>query len=109
VYAHLALESLYLKPNEKNIAFRLRKRIHVLFPKIEENDLKEIYGKRSGFVHGKTFFSLFDSYLLFDEEEVGLFEDVNLLLLILIESIRILIDKDATKFLFSEEITYKCE
>lgn len=108
LFAVLGLESLFVKPNSKNISYQFQRNLKAVFPSLSDVDLKKIYGMRSKFVHGETEFSILDSFLELERDN-SLNNALELLVMLLVESIRILIKNDAIRFHFQETVTYQFE
>ncbi len=105
LYSVIGLESIYT-PGNKGISYALQRRVNHIFPSITKEQIKDIYTKRSKFVHGEIKMNIYsdDTDILngvsqFDEEPI-------LAAALLIESIRILIANNSTRIAFDETITH---
>ena len=85
----------------------MQKRINNVFPSITKEQIKDIYKKRSDFVHGETKINVHKDYSDIING-VSQFDDAPLLAVaLLIESIRLLIANNAKSILFNEHISHK--
>lgn len=106
LYSVIGLESIY-SPDNHGISNALQKRINHIFPLITKEQIKNIYKKRSDFVHGKEKIHLYNDYT---DMMNGIFPYDNVSFLataLLFETIRKLIANDATKIIFHEQISYQ--
>ena len=106
LYSVIGLESIYT-PGSKGISYALQHRINHVFPSVTKEQVKDIYNKRSKFVHGEPKMNIYEDntdilngVFQFDEEPI-------LAIALLIESIRILIANNSSKIVFDEQITHQ--
>lgn len=109
LYGVIGLESIYAAKNEKGIAERLKKRISLLIPSVDEQRIKELYKMRSKVVHGEVKLGIsfsIDEVLESDEgfEQSGVFATA-----ILLSSIRKLVAQNATSIKFVEKTEFSFE
>lgn len=109
VYSTIGLESLFCPKDNKNTKYLLSKRIPKVFPNIEESKIKNLYASRSDIVHGNIKIGIY--YLIREiiKSDDEIMESCILGAVLLVESIRKLIECNATHFVFQEKIEYKCE
>lgn len=101
LYATIGLESIFTK-DEKCVKQQLKNTIPKLFPEITEEDINQLYRKRSDFVHGDIFFPTNEQYRT--ESMDGVFEYHKIARLastLLLVSIRTLVETDSTQ-IFSD-------
>lgn len=106
LYSVIGLESIYT-PGIKGISYALQRRINHIFPSVTKEQVKDLYSKRSKFVHGELKMNIYEDYtdilngvFQFDKEPM-------LAVALLIESIRILIANNSSKIVFDEQITHQ--
>ena len=105
LYSVIGLESLFTEPKSRNITYQLKKNIAAVFPSLQEADLNKVYKLRSKFVHAGSDISFLDSFIGFANDST-LKESLELASAILIESIRLLIRSQASRFVFKETTSY---
>lgn len=105
IYSIIALESVYT-PNSKGISNTLQKRITTVFPAITKEQIKQIYAKRSKYVHGEIKIGLFPFYDEVMEDDHDFYDSATLATAMLIETLRILIANNSVSFVFYENITF---
>ena len=105
LYSVIGLESLFTEPKSRNISYQLKKNIAAVFPSLQEADLNKVYKLRSKFVHAGSDISFLDSFIGFANDST-LKESLELASAILIESIRLLIRSQASRFVFKETTSY---
>lgn len=108
MYAIIALENLYCEKGGKGVSYLLQQRIKSVFPSIDDVTIKKIYKIRSRFVHGEQEFSIYDSYVEFDDDDKETIELICIAELVLIETIRLLIANNASRLRFIETSSYEC-
>lgn len=107
MFANIALENLYCDQDTRGKTSMLKKRIKAVFPTIDDQTINQIYKIRSKFVHGEQTFSIYDSFVEFDDDKET--ESlINLAEIVVIETIRLLISKNATELRFQEIVSYEC-
>ncbi|MBR2924128.1 MAG: hypothetical protein IKC28_03765 [Clostridia bacterium] len=110
IYTSIGLESIYV-PENRNERQRLKTRIKLLFPHLDiEASINDMYTFRSKFVHGEIsmgIWSLMEPNISSDEAKLE--KTAQFAAAILVESIRILISKNATGIKFSEITEYALE
>lgn len=105
IYSIIALESIY-SPNSKGISNTLQKRITTVFPTITKEQIKQMYAKRSKYVHGEIKMGLFPFDDEVIEDDMDFSETATLATAMVVESLRLLIANNSTAFVFHENITF---
>ena len=109
VYSTIGLESLFCPKESKSTKYLLSKRIPRVFSNIEESDIKKLYEARSNIVHG----NIETGNFYFAREIIQTDESITkacvLGATLLVESIRTLIKRNATHYVFREKIEYNFE
>ena len=104
IYSVVGLESI-LVSNQKRFTGVFKSRLHALFPDVDLKEINKVYDLRSKFVHGEKSFSLYDSFVEFDDDE-SIQKATCLAKAMLEEIIRMLIANDAVSICFKETISY---
>lgn len=107
IYSSIGLESLFV-PEARNERQRLKQRIQLVFPLIPTEDIiNRMYTLRSKFVHGEYSMGVYPLMTpMADDEEQEVEQVAQFSIAILIESMRLLIARDATHMKFTETTTY---
>ena len=109
IYSTIGLESLFCPPKSKSTRYLLTKRIPTVFPVIEEDQIKEMYAARSDIVHGNIKIGTYYIIREIIKTDDAIANACVLGVALLVESIRKLIESDATHYVFEEFIECKCE
>lgn len=105
LYLCIAIENLFINGNN-NISSQLQKRIGIVIPQIDQKAIKKIYNLRSKLVHGERTLSILASYKEL-ENDPERDEAIQLLFAVLIETIKKLINSNATEIELMEKITFQ--
>lgn len=109
LYGVIGLENIYATKNEKGILERLKKRIPLVLPAVEIQQIKDLYRIRSDVVHGKMQLGICFSWReIYETDDVyekqGVFATA-----LLLASIRKLIVQNATTINFTEKVEHSYE
>lgn len=106
LYSVIGLEALYGDKDRRNSkSITLQNRIHAVFPSVTRNQIRKLYDVRSSISHGDGDISSAIAWLDLINSNKEYEEKAVLSSAILIESIRILVAKNATEFVFKEELS----
>ena len=106
LYSIVGLESIF-SPNSHGVSFTLQRRLNCVFPTITQQQIKDMYKKRSDFVHGNVTVSLYHDYSDAINGHIPFDESALLASALLFETIRRMIANNATQIAFSEQISYQ--
>ena len=109
LYSMIGLESIYSSKHEKGITEKLKKRIPLVLPGIDSQQIKNLYKIRSDVVHGNIQLGICLSMPEAIENDDEYENNGILAAALLFASVRKLIEKDSTAISFKEITEYSYE